>query len=122
MKNSIRGEVIARWEKAGKPMWDIHKTMEIVRSVDDEFKKLNLMPARAYREKRDTQYYAMHWVYGLKFPWIYDSTNTSTQFSPNPNSSFNQISMYWRACLKCGIIQESDGKFCKHCGSPMPGL
>ena len=71
-KNSLRGRVIRRWEKAGKPNWSLKKTISICIIVERELTKagFNRTPkfSRSIREKN--QQYIRKWVRGCHFEWI----------------------------------------------------
>lgn len=44
-KNSVRGMVVAKWQAAGKPDWDVHQTLRTCVEVDRKFEAAGFEPA-----------------------------------------------------------------------------
>lgn len=71
-RNSIRGLVIQAWKAAGKPAWDVEKTLEVCQGIDEQLSKDGLEPAPRFRkaiQERD-QEYLLQWVHGCRFDWL----------------------------------------------------
>jgi hypothetical protein len=71
-ENSLRGRVILRWEKAGKPDWNLEKTISICIEVEKELKKkgLDRTPQFSRNLKENYKRYIKNWVQGCHFEWI----------------------------------------------------
>jgi hypothetical protein len=72
-RNSIRGRVIAAWEKHGKPRgWDVQHRLAVCVEVDEELRAAGWEPAPRFREAitLGNQKYLTHWVQGCHFPWL----------------------------------------------------
>lgn len=75
-KNSLRGQVIAEWENAGRPNWGIRETIGICLLVDAELRAEGLNPTPTFRkaiESNDLKYIRI-WVPGCRWPWHTKST------------------------------------------------
>ncbi|MBW8038707.1 MAG: hypothetical protein FVQ85_01765 [Planctomycetes bacterium] len=71
-ENSLRGRVILRWEKAGKPDWSLEKTISICIEVERELKKVGLhrTPQFSRNIMENNKRYIRNWVQGCHFEWI----------------------------------------------------
>jgi len=71
-ESSLRGRVILRWSKAGKPDWSLKKTMSICIEVERELKKMgiNRTPKFSYKIRENDKSYLRNWVQGCHFEWI----------------------------------------------------
>lgn len=72
MNPRLRREVIERWEKAGKPLWDIEKTTSVCLKVNYDYEKQGLNPTPNFRNAidNDDKNYISQWVFGCHFPWL----------------------------------------------------
>ncbi len=50
-KYNLRGEVIKRWKKAGRPQWDYKTTEKICLEVDHYLAELGQNPTPRFREE-----------------------------------------------------------------------
>ena len=71
-KDSIRGGVIIKWDSAGKPNWNLDKTLKICININNEIAIKGLNPAPKFREavKSNKRSYLINWVQGCHFPWL----------------------------------------------------
>jgi len=71
-KNSLRGRVILRWKKAGKPGWSLEKTISICIEVERELKEEGLChtPKLSRKITENDKRYIRNWVQGCHFPWL----------------------------------------------------
>ena len=68
----IRGAVISRWEREGKPRWNLKQTIVACREADEFYRMGGLNPAPKFREaiERGDEAYIEWWVKGCRFPWL----------------------------------------------------
>ena len=66
---TLRGRVIAEWEKAGKPKWTPRELLGICLLIDLEFRIERLNPAAKFRNAVESKNYnyLITWAQGLKF-------------------------------------------------------
>jgi len=71
-RNSIRGTVIRAWIEAGKPDWDLDKTLEICISADEKFSERGINPAPKFRDavQRNDRHYLRQWAGTSRFEWL----------------------------------------------------
>jgi hypothetical protein len=71
-KNSVRGMVVAKWQAAGEPDWDIHQTLRICKDVDGKLEAAGFEPAPKFRKavKKDDNKYLRTWTFGCHFEWL----------------------------------------------------
>ncbi len=65
--NSIRGRVIKKWEKKGKPDWSLRRTLMVCIKTDSEFEEAGRQTAPRFRSHWK---YLVNWVQGCHFPWL----------------------------------------------------
>ena len=65
--NSIRGTVISRWVKAGRPEWDLRQT---IREVIEAVRAGKGPRAVKLRQNLNNPRYVELWVLGCHFPWL----------------------------------------------------
>lgn len=70
--NSLRGSVGLAWERAGKPKWDLARTIRACSSADRRLEGRGLNPAKKYRKARlrHDAHYVRQWVAGCRFEWL----------------------------------------------------
>jgi hypothetical protein len=69
---SLLGLVISKWEEAGRPRWDLARTMRETEMADEQLESQGSDPAPAFRAKRRAgdHAYEQKWVWGCHFPWL----------------------------------------------------
>ncbi len=69
---SLRGMVIDAWEEAGRPRWDLGRTVRATLAADEELEKHGLNPAPTFRKhrKRQDQAYISTWTNGCRFAFL----------------------------------------------------
>ena len=68
----IRGYVINKWEREGKPPWNLRRTVAACKETDAFYRSGDLNPAPVFREAieaRDEMHITV-WMYGCRFPWL----------------------------------------------------
>jgi hypothetical protein len=72
MKDSIRGTVISKWQNAGRPIWDVHKTLKVCVEADRNFETTGRSPAPKFHKAINTgdDKYLITWTFGCHFPWL----------------------------------------------------
>jgi len=65
--NSVRGRVIKKWKKNGKPDWSMERTLIGCIKTDSEFEEDRIQTAPQFRKHRK---YLVNWVQGCHFPWL----------------------------------------------------
>ncbi len=70
--NSIRGLVTQAWKAAGKPTWNVEKTLEVCQGIDEQLSEDGLEPAPRFRKaiQEGDQEYLLQWVQGCRFDWL----------------------------------------------------
>ncbi|MGH2796140.1 MAG: protein NO VEIN domain-containing protein [Thermoleophilaceae bacterium] len=70
--DSVRGMVIAAWQTAGSPEWDLDRTIAAAEEADDALEQQELDPAPTFRSHRRRGDHAAvkGWVQGCRFPWL----------------------------------------------------
>jgi len=70
--SSLRGIVILRWEKAGKPNWSLKKTIDTCIEIEGELKRtgLNRTPQFSCKIRENNKKYIRNWVQGCHFNWM----------------------------------------------------
>jgi hypothetical protein len=70
--DSVRGMVVAAWESAGRPQWDLDRTIAATEEADDALDQQELDPAPTFRLHRrlGDRAAVKGWVQGCKFPWL----------------------------------------------------
>jgi hypothetical protein len=70
--DSVRGMVIAAWQSAGSPTWDLDRTVAATEEADDALDQQGLDPAPTFRSHRRGGGRAAveKWVRGCRFPWL----------------------------------------------------
>jgi hypothetical protein len=71
-EHSVRGRVVTKWQKSGKPNWNTQKTLAICIDIDSELETAGYAPAPRFREaiKGNNEKYLRNWVQGCHFPWL----------------------------------------------------
>ena len=71
-RNSVRGGVIARWQAAGEPKWEVHQTLRVCKDVDGKLEAAGFEPAPKFRKavKKDDEKYLRTWTFGCHFEWL----------------------------------------------------
>lgn len=71
-KNSIRGLAIQAWKAAGKPAWDVEKTLEICQGIDEQLAEDGITPAPKFRKaiQEKNRKYLLQWVQCCRFDWL----------------------------------------------------
>jgi hypothetical protein len=71
-KNSLRGRVIERWEKADCPQWNCEKTERVCLEEDRKLAEEGCNPARQFRKlvEMEDKVHIRQWVRGCRFPWL----------------------------------------------------
>ena len=71
-KTKIRGCVAEKWEAAGKPGWNLQRTIAECIKADDALAGIGLCPAPRFRfeHKSNNEKYLNTWVLGCHFPWL----------------------------------------------------
>jgi len=69
---SLRGMVIDAWKAAGRPRWDLVRTVRAALAADEELDKRGLNPAPMFRKhrKQQDQAYISTWTNGCRFEWM----------------------------------------------------
>lgn len=72
MMDSLRGRVIAIWQKQGNPMWDRNQTTHWTKMADEQLEKEGKNPAPAFRRARllNDDYYMRVFASGCRFGWL----------------------------------------------------
>lgn len=72
MPESLRGLVIAKWERSGRPRWDLAQTVRVTESADEELASRGLNPAPAFRKHRrdGDDVFVRNWTHGARFPFL----------------------------------------------------
>ncbi len=70
--NSLRGQIILGWERAGKPQWGLDTTVKMAVQADKTLEARNLNPAPKFRSNRlkNNNAYSRKWVLACKFEWL----------------------------------------------------
>ena len=86
---SLRGEVILRWEDAGQPRWSVARTLGVAEQVDDAFERRELNPAPRFREARSAgdQIYLKTWIGGCRFVWLGGRAQARARSTEVPSSA-----------------------------------
>lgn len=83
---SLRGLVVSKWEKSGRPRWDLARTVRETEGADDTLASRGLNRAPKFRKKRGDRDYVERWTLGCRFPWL----NPRHQTSPLPPRGVGQ--------------------------------
>ena len=69
---SLRGMVIDAWEAAGRPRWDLGRTVRATLAADEELEKRGLNPAPTFRKHRKRQDHTAisTWTNGCRFEFL----------------------------------------------------
>lgn len=69
---SLRGMVIDAWKAAGRPRWELGRTVRAALSADEDLEKRGLNPAPTFRKHRKQQDQASisTWTNGCRFEWL----------------------------------------------------
>lgn len=74
-RGTLRGEVVKRIKSAQRAKlvrWSLQQTIEVCETVDDDFRRIGLNPAKVFRahRKRGDRQSVKRWVRGCRFPWF----------------------------------------------------